>query len=85
MVKQEISSNCENDLILDLTPEYEVPDPREAIFNDYLDGIRDARETLRLIGVLALDGLIPKSSSSFWPDFIQELTGTVQEQNRKKC
>jgi hypothetical protein len=74
----------DGDLILDLTEDLEVrTDPREALYNDYQDGIRGARQTLQEILRLTEEGFIPSSATSWWPDFLRELTIQAREDSKR--
>ena len=64
-------------------PEEWIIDPREALYNDYLDGVSTAAQTLRLIDILSRQGLLPDSSSSkLWCEFVSNLTREVQEHSK---
>ena len=49
------------DEILEIPAEWEIrDDPREALYNDYLDGVSTAYNTLRLVSLLYRDGSLPE-------------------------
>ena len=63
------------DEILEIPAEWEIrDDPREALYNDYLDGVSTAYNTLRLIALLYRDGsLTRKSNTGWWLSFLTRL------------
>jgi len=63
------------DEILEIPAEWEIrDDPREALYNDYLDGVRSAASTLKLISLLYRDSyLARKSNTGWWLSFLTRL------------
>ena len=63
------------DEILEIPAEWEVKaDPREALYNDYLDGVRNSYGTLRLIVQLYRDGFLDrKSNTGWWLSFLTKV------------
>jgi hypothetical protein len=72
----------EQENILELTPDLELGvDPREALYTDYLDGVRSARETLRAVRILREDALLPYGADSpWWLSFLRELAAQVESE-----
>jgi hypothetical protein len=68
--------------ILDL-PEEWIIDPREALYNDYLDGVFTAEQTLCFIDTLSRQGLLSNSApSKLWHEFVSNLEREVQERSK---
>ena len=69
--------------ILDL-PEEWIIDPREALYNDYRDGvIPTAEQALRLIDALTQEGLLSNSTSSkLWCEFVSNLLREAEEHSK---
>ena len=79
-----MSLEVASDLILDLTRDLEIStDPREALYNDYHDGVKGARQTLQDILLLSQEGLIPESPSAWWADFLRKLTIQAREDSAR--
>ncbi len=65
--------------VFDLPDEWAI-DPREALYNDYQDGVSTAEQTLSLISKLSQEGLLPNSfSSQLWCEFVDNLLREVRE------
>jgi hypothetical protein len=65
--------------IFDLPEEWVIRnDPRESLFNDFRDQIRTAQQTLEFIVILDKDGLLPRTASQWWREFVQELIADMQ-------
>lgn len=65
---------------LNLTADAETAiDPREALYNDYCDGVRTAHETLKMFHRLREEGFIKFGDKSpWWRDFLARLTVEVE-------
>jgi hypothetical protein len=68
--------------VFDLPDEWAI-DPREALYNDYQDGVSTAEQTLLLIGKLSEEGLLPNSfPSQLWREFVDNLLQEVQKHSK---
>ena len=66
--------------IFDLPEEWIVTsDPREAIYNDYRDGLLDAKQALVITHEFIKNGLIAGSPSPWWRQFLNEVVKRAQE------
>lgn len=63
------------DEIFEIPPEWLIrEDPREAVYSDFLDGVRSAGDTLKLVDKLHELGILTeRANSSWWAGFLREV------------